>query len=282
MKVMVMVKAAPSSEAGHLPSQELMDAMGQFNQALVEAGIMVSGDGLKPSKDGYRIRFNGRERVVTRGPFAETNELVAGYWVWNVASMDEALEWAKRCPNPMEESSEIEIRTFYEMDDFAEADPDGAFRAHEEGLRNEIALQQSDLNMYVFFGGRCEEALNFYRTRVGAKVGMMLRFSESPEPAPEGLLPAGFENKIMHAEFSIGQVKVLASDGCDTTTSRDGFRLALTVQTAEDAHRIFNALADGGSVDMPLSKTFWSPLYGQVTDPFGLGWMVMLPTQPIA
>lgn len=277
MKVMVIVKASADSEAGKMPSQELLTAMGNFNESLVKAGIMESGDGLKPSSEGVRVRFSGNKRTVTKGPFSATNELVAGYWVWNVKSMEEAIEWVKKCPNPMEEDSDIEIRTFYEMDDFADFDPTGEVRAQEETLRNTLSMQKATVNNYLFFSGRCEEALNFYQQHLGAKVGMMLRFNESPDPVPEGMLQEGFEQKIMHSEFTIGTMKLMASDGCNDASSFQGFRLALTVQTEEDAHRVFDALAQNGNVEMPLGPTFWSPLYGQVTDQFGLGWMVMLP-----
>ncbi len=279
MKVMVMVKASPGSEAGKMPSAELLTAMGQFNEELVKAGIMESGDGLKPSSQGYRIRFSGDKRVVTTGPFTETNELIAGYWIWNVGSIEEAIEWAKKCPNPMDdEDSDIEIRTFYTMEDFAEADLDGKAAAHEDKLRQTIAMQKVEVQNYLFFSGRCDEALAFYKEHLSAEIKFLIRFNESPEPMPEGVLQPGFENKVMHAEFSLGNVNVMASDGCNDVEKFSGFRLALSVPTEEETRRIFNALAsEGGKVDMPLMKTFWSPLYGQVTDKFGVGWMVMIP-----
>lgn len=279
MKVMVMVKASPGSEAGKMPTEALMTAMMNFNEELMKAGIMESGDGLKPSSEGVRVRFNGNKRVVTTGPFTETNELVAGYWIWNVKSMEEAIEWVKKCPNPMEEEeSDIEIRTFYEIDDFAAADPDGTSRAKENTLRQTLAMQKVEVNNYLFFSGRCDEALEFYKQHLSAETKFLIRFSESPDAVPEGILQDGFENKVMHAEFSIGKVRVMASDGCNDVEKFSGFRLALNVPDEDEAHRIFAALAsNGGKVDMPLMKTFWSPLYGQVTDQFGVGWMVMLP-----
>lgn len=121
MKVMVFVKATESSEAGELPGEELISAMMAYNEELVKAGIMRAGDGLKPSSAGARVRFSGKDRFVTDGPFAETKELVAGYWLWEVESMQEAIDWVKRCPNPMKEESEIEIRPVFEADDFGEA-----------------------------------------------------------------------------------------------------------------------------------------------------------------
>ncbi len=121
MRVMVLIKATADSEAGVMPSMELIQAMGAFNQELVEAGIMLAGDGLKPSSQGKRVAFDGDNRTVSDGPFSATSELVAGYWLWQVKDMDEAVEWVKRCPNPMLGPSDVEIRPLYEPADFIEA-----------------------------------------------------------------------------------------------------------------------------------------------------------------
>lgn len=120
MRVMVLVKATVDSETGVLPSTELLEAMGKYNEELVKAGIMLAGEGLKPSSQGKRVAFDGPRRTVIDGPFAETRELVAGFWLWEVKDMAEAVEWVRRCPNPMPGPSEIEIRPLYEMADFAE------------------------------------------------------------------------------------------------------------------------------------------------------------------
>jgi len=133
---------------------------------------------------------------------------------------------------------------------------------------------------YLDFSGRCEEALEFYRKALGAEVEMVMRFNESPEPPPPGMLQAGFEKKIMHASFRVRGVPLMASDGCDDKSKFDGMRLALAVPKEADARSAFDALADGGSVQMPLTKTFWSPCFGMVTDRFGLGWMVMVAEAP--
>ena len=117
MRVMVLVKATEDSEKGTLPTPELLAAMGKFNEELTKAGIMKAGDGLKPSSKGKRVKFNGASRMVTDGPFTETKEVVAGFWLWEVKDMDEAVAWVKRCPNPMPGPSEIEIRPLYEMSD---------------------------------------------------------------------------------------------------------------------------------------------------------------------
>ena len=138
MRVMVIVKASPESEAGVMPSEQLLAEMGNYNEQLVKAGVMLAGEGLHPSSKGKRVRFSGSDRLVTDGPFAETKELIAGFWLWQVKSMDEAVEWLKRCPNPMPGESEIEIRPVFEADDFgAEFTPE--LRAQEDRLRAQIA-----------------------------------------------------------------------------------------------------------------------------------------------
>ncbi len=119
MRFLVMVKATKDSEAGALPTTELLEAMGRFNEELVNAGVMLAADGLHPSSKGVRVRFTGEKRSVIDGPFAETKELVAGFWIWQCRSLEEAIEWAKRCPNPMPTESEIEIRPIFELEDFA-------------------------------------------------------------------------------------------------------------------------------------------------------------------
>ena len=142
MRVMVLIKADQDSEAGVMPSEQLLTEMGAFNEELVTAGVMLDGDGLKPSSAGARVRFSGSQRTVTDGPFAETKELIAGYWVWQVASLDEAIAWVKRCPNPMGVESEIEIRPIFEAEDFGEAfTPE--LREQEERLRAQMAPRRA-------------------------------------------------------------------------------------------------------------------------------------------
>ena len=137
MRVMVMVKATHESEAGKMPGTELLAAMGQYNEELAKAGVMLAGEGLHPSVKGKRVRFSGAKRMVIDGPFAETKELVAGFWLWQVKSMEDAVAWVERCPNPMESDSDIEIRQIFEAEDFgAEFTPE--LRAQEDRLRAEM------------------------------------------------------------------------------------------------------------------------------------------------
>ena len=133
----------------------------------------------------------------------------------------------------------------------------------------------TNLQGYLFFNGQCEEAIEFYRKALGGEVEMLLRVKDSPDPPPPGMYPPGSENKVMHASLRVGDLRLMASDGCDFGPSRfEGFSLALTVASAADADRIFDALADGGTVQMPLGKTFFSPRFGMVKDRFGVGWMI--------
>lgn len=140
MRFMIIVKATAESEAGKMPSEKLLADMGKYNEELVKAGVMLAGEGLHPSSKGARVKFSGPERTVVDGPFTETKELVAGFWLWEVKSKEEAIEWVKRCPNPMEGDSEIEIRQVFEASDFGdEFTPE--LRAQEEALREQIAAK---------------------------------------------------------------------------------------------------------------------------------------------
>ena len=141
MRVMVIIKANEDSEAGVMPSEQLLTEMGAFNEELVKAGVMLDGDGLKPSSAGARVRFSGSQRTVIDGPFVETKELIAGYWIWQVESLEEAIEWVKRCPNPMSGESEVEIRPIFEAEDFGEEfTPE--LREQEERLRAQLSARQ--------------------------------------------------------------------------------------------------------------------------------------------
>jgi hypothetical protein len=137
MKVMVIVKASKDSEAGKLPSQQLLAEMGKFNEELARAGILLAAEGLHPSSKGKRVRFSEQKRTVIDGPFTETKELIAGFWLWKVKSLDEAVAWVKRCPNPHDDEGEIEIRQVFDFEEFAPCDPTGELRAAEARLREQ-------------------------------------------------------------------------------------------------------------------------------------------------
>jgi len=143
-------------------------------------------------------------------------------------------------------------------------------------------MQRPLVQPYLYFGGRCDEAIAFYQTAIGAKQEFLMRFDESPSQLPAGMLAPGFEKKVMHASIRVGEQVLMASDGCGPGAKFEGFSLALSVPTPAEATRAFQALSAGGKVTMPLAKTFWSPLYGMLTDRFGVQWMVMAAMQPAA
>ena len=141
-------------------------------------------------------------------------------------------------------------------------------------------MSETVIQPYLFFGGRCEEAIEFYRKAIGARVEMLMHHRDSPDPHPPGMLQPGFEDKVMHATLRIGDAILMASDGCDDKSRFEGFRLSIAFATEDEARRTFEELSDGGEVQMPLTKTFWSPCFGMVTDRFGVGWMVTLTAEP--
>jgi PhnB protein len=135
-------------------------------------------------------------------------------------------------------------------------------------------MKSSQIQPYLFFGGRCEEALQFYQKTLGATIDMIMRYNESPQPMPPGSIPAGFEKKVMHSTFHIGESIIMASDGENADAGFGGFSLSLTCSSEEEAKRVFGLLAEGGQVTLPITKTFWSPCFGMLRDRFGLGWMI--------
>jgi PhnB protein len=283
MRFMVIVKANKDSEAGVMPGTECLAAMGKFNEELVKAGVMLAGEGLHPSSRGVRIRFSGKQRTVIDGPFAETKELVGGFWLWQVRSREEAIEWLKRAP--FDGGVEVELRPVFEAEDFGAAlTPE--LREQEERLRAE-AGQRPDVKPldgtpmpvqpYLFFEGCCEEALDYYRKALGAEVTSLLRYAESPQPPPPGMLPPGSEKKVMHSEFRIGDTTLMASDGmCSGKANLQGFSISLGARDDAEAKRLFEALADGGEVRMPLGPSFFATSFGMAADRFGVGWMVVV------
>ena len=143
-------------------------------------------------------------------------------------------------------------------------------------------MPQTIIQPYLFFGGRCEEALEFYKSAIGARVEMVMLYRDSPEPIPPGMLAEGFEDKVMHASFTVGDSLIMASDGRGEGGGFNGFSLSITLPTEEEARRVFEALSSSGTVEMPLTKTFWSPCFGMLEDRFGIGWMITVPPPPCA
>jgi len=267
MKFMILVKATADSEAGVMPSTELLAAMGAYNEELVKAGIMQAGEGLQPSSKGARVRFSGKERTVVDGPFAETKELVAGFWMWTVKSKEEAIEWVKRCPNPMPGDGEIEIRQVFEAEDFgAEFTPE--LREQEEKLRAQLqpvapVPPVRGATPYLTIKG-ANEAIAFYQKVFGAE--MVLRM-DAPDGAP------------IHAELKVGPAHFMLTEERPEYGALGPLTIGGSASTATlyfpDVDPVFAAaLAAGSTQGMPLMDQFWGDRSGSITDPFGHKWML--------
>jgi len=278
MRFMVMIKANRDSEAGVMPSKQLLADMGRFNEELVKAGVMLAGEGLHPSSKGARVNFSGKKRTVVDGPFAETKELIAGFWIWKVRSKEEAIEWVKRCPNPMEGDSQIEIRQVFEAEDFgAEFTPE--LREQEERLRAQIASQSAAAGAgkpkvepvpapdgatpYLIIRDAAD-AIAYYRKAFGAE--QVVRMD-----APDG--------KVMHAEMKVGRARFMLTEERPQYHALSPQSLGGSASTAvvhvPDVDTVFaRAVEAGAKVTMPLADQFWGDRSGSITDPFGHNWMI--------
>jgi uncharacterized glyoxalase superfamily protein PhnB len=273
MRVMVMVKATADTEAGVMPSEEMFAEMGRFNDELVKAGVMLAGEGLKPTSRGARVRFSGETRTVVNGPFAESGELIAGYWIWQVKSLDEAIEWAKRCPNPTGVHGELELRPIYEAEDFGEAlTPE--LRAQEERQRAEIERQAAAAAVppvpvpngatpYLTIRGAAD-AIAYYQRAFGAELLYRL-------DGPGGV--------VMHAEMRVGPAQFMLSEeqpdhqALSPKTLGGSGSTALIYVPDVDAV-VARAVAEGAQVTMPVADQFWGDRSGAIIDPFGHRWMI--------
>ncbi|SFL91618.1 YciI family protein [Marinobacter zhejiangensis] len=274
MKFMLIRKADDQTEQGVMPSEGLLQAMVDYNERMVKAGVFVTGDGLKPSSDGYRIEFtHGRPQVIA-GPFTEPAGLVAGYTVLEVGSPEEAIEWARQWP--VEDSDgnvRLELRRYFELDDFA---PGAAIDKHRE-LCDQLSRRPTAVCSHVTFSGNCREAMAFYAELMGGEVRAMLAFSDTPM-AEE--VPESFRDRICHAELVIGSYTVMGADTMAADIIEDGYQapaghdLCLQFDDVAQGEQIFQALAQGGTVRMPFEETFWAQGFGMVVDRFGVGWMI--------
>jgi uncharacterized glyoxalase superfamily protein PhnB len=277
MRFMVMIKANADTEAGAMPSEQLLAEMGRFNEELVKAGVMLAGEGLHASSKGARVTFSGKKRSVVDGPFAETKELIAGYWIWQVRSKEEAIEWVKRCPNPLEGESEIEIRQLFEAEDFGEQfTPE--LREQEERLRAQIASQAAaggakpkvepvpaarGATPYLVIKG-ATDALAYYQRTFGAE--LLFRMD-----TPDG--------KLMHAEMTVGPARFMLTEEQPQYGALSPLTLGGSSSTAilhvPDVDATFaRATSSGSTVTMPLADQFWGDRSGAITDPFGHKWMI--------
>lgn len=276
MRFMILIKADKDTEAGVMPSEQLLTEMGRFNEELVNAGVLISGEGLHPSSKGARVRFSGTKRSVVDGPFTETKELIAGFWLWQVKSKEEAIEWVKRCPNPTGAESEIEIRQVFEMDEFgAEFTPE--LRAQEERVFAQARAQHQGAKPgqlppvpaprgaipYLIVKG-ASDAIGFYQRVFGAEVVMRL-------DAPDGL--------VMHAELKVGPSHFMLTEErpqhqalSPLTLGGSGSQAVLYVPDADAV--VDRAAKAGATVTMPVADQFWGDRSGCINDPFGHAWFI--------
>jgi len=275
MRFMVLIKADKNTEAGVMPSEKLLADMGRYNEELVKAGVMLAGEGLQPSVKGARVVFRGKERQVIDGPFAETKELIAGFWLWQVKSKEEAIEWLKRCPNPLEGEALVELRQVFEAEDFgAEFTPE--LREQEERLRAQITAQAAKpaakvqpvpapegAMPYLIVKG-ASDAIAFYQRVFGAEI--VLRLDD----------PSG---QVLHAELKVGPAHFMLTEerpqfGALGPSSLGGSASSATLYVPDAAAVLDKALKAGSQSTMPLADQFWGDRAGGITDPFGHKWMI--------
>jgi uncharacterized glyoxalase superfamily protein PhnB len=264
MRFMVLIKANADSEAGLMPSEALLTEMGAFNEELVKAGVMLAGEGLQPTSKGARVRFSGKGRQVIDGPFAETKELIAGYWLWQLNSLQEAIDWVKRCPNPTGEEAEVEIRQLFEAECFGEAfTPE--LRAQEERLRAAVKAvpPARGATPYLVIRGAAD-AIGFYQKVFDAELVIRL-------DAPDG--------KPMHAELKVGPASFMLTEerpeyGALSPLTIGGSASTSTIYVPDADAVVAAALAGGAQSVMPVQDQFWGDRSGAITDPFGHKWMI--------
>ena len=269
MRFMIMRKADDDTETGKMPSDELLMAMGQYNESLQKAGVLLDGMGLHPTSAGARVTFKNGKPIVTDGPFAETKELLAGFTLIQVKDREEAIEWVKRWPAMDGDGNvTLELRRVYEMEDFEESPGLEQHRKVDKAL-NAASLQ---LNPYLNFNGNCRDAFTCYEQVLGGTVEELKTYGDTPMCDQ---FPAEMKDRIAHVRLRVGDFMLMGSDTPPQYfRPPQGISNCLNVQKPEEAQRIFNALADNGTINMPLEKTFWAKQFGELTDRFGIRWTI--------
>ncbi len=275
MKFLIIRRADADTEAGVMPSQDLLQAMGEYNTRMVDAGVFVDGMGLQASKKGARVDFHGGKPVVTDGPFAETKELIAGFSVIEAACLQEAIEWARQWP-PEDAGGEasLEIRQVFGMEDF---EPGDGLAVHEQ-LQARMNRQPERMNYYLNFNGDCAKAMHFYADVLGGEISMMRTWGDMPateQRSEECSVPDEMDEKIMHAQLDVSGLMVM---GCDvppgTYQAPQGMFIQLDLDSADKAEQLFSALSEKGRVIMPMETSFFAERFGMLVDRFSIPWMI--------
>lgn len=270
MLFMVLRKADEATEAGTMPSDALLQAMGNYNQMLVDAGAFIDGTGLKPSSYGKRISFEGGKSIVTDGPFAETHELLAGFTMIQADSMEAALELVLQWPpEDAENGLVLELRPVYGLEDFEPGDGIENHRALADRLSKQPALMSTYLN----FDGQCKEAFEFYAECLGGTIETISFFGDMPGAGPDEV--KGMEHLVMNAQLRIGAFMVMGSDAPRQYRPAQGLSVQMSFSAPEQVDALYEKLADGAqSIEMPLGETFWARRFASFTDRYGTPWML--------
>ena len=265
VKYMLMRKADEDTEKGVLPTDAMLQAMADYNERLIRAGVFVTGDGLRPTREGCRIEFRDGEPMVTDGPFAETKELLAGYTVLDVDSLDEAIAWARLWPREDNGgNTTLELRRYFTMEDF---DPGPGLEHHRRHGR-----LPTEMNVHVAFPGNCREAMTFYADVTGGHLEAMITFGETPAAAE---ICDDWHDHIIHASVNVRGRRLMGADMRDDCYEPPrGVQVHLEYDDAEQAGAVFRRLLDGGRQAMPFEQTFWAHRFGMLTDRFGVNWMI--------
>lgn len=271
MKFMIMRMADAETEAGVMPTAEQFQAMGEYNQALAAAGLLVDGMGLMPSAKGARIQFHDGIPTVTDGPFTESKEILAGFTLIRANSKQEALDWVKRWPvEDGHGNANLQLRQVYEMADF---ETNEGLEIHQQ-LCERRARQPNGLCVYLSFAGNCAQAFAFYRDLLGGEIQQMFYHRDAP-PEARACVPEASGDQVMHACIQIGPYQIMGADvAAEQQRPISGFCLQLQIDDTARAEQVYAALAEDGVVVMALAETFWAHRFGIVHDRFGTPWMI--------
>ncbi|KXJ43069.1 Uncharacterized conserved protein [Marinobacter salarius] len=265
MKYMLMRKADADTENGVMPTDDLLQAMADYNERMTQAGVFTGGDGLWPTREGCRIQFRNGEPTVINGPFEQTSELLAGYSVLEVDSFEDAIAWAKQWPKEDAGGNvTLELRRYFTLEDFA---PSPALEKH----RSQEKLPR-EMNVHVAFGGNCREAMEFYAEVTAGTLEAVITYGETP--AAEDV-PKEMHDRVVHSSLNIRGRRLMGADMAgDCYQAPQGTQIHLEYDDTEQAERVFRALSEGGAEIMPFEQTFWAHRFGMTKDRFGVQWMI--------
>jgi len=263
VRYMLIRKADADTENAVLPTEEVLQAMADYNERMMQAGVFVSGDGIRPTREGCRIRFRNGEPSVVHGPFEPAAEQLAGYSILEVDSLEEAIAWAREWPREDVDAT-LELRRYFTLEDF---EPSAALDQH----RSQERLPR-EMNVHVCFAGNCREAMRFYADVTGGHLEALLTVGETPA-AEE--FPPERQDDIIHASLNLRGRRLMGADmSGDCYQQPRGSQVHLEYESPEEAERVFTALARGGEVIMPFEQTFWAHRFGMTRDRYGIQWMI--------